>query len=305
MNSDDQNRLPRELSEPGGIAPESVETASAGSSAHLPKEPVIQQALAPIGRFVPEDLRAPWGWIDLLLFVLVALAVTFVVMIVVFLGFAAFGIGLSQLRASPRSEGLFTVINQVLLFAALIGYLAVQVRLRFGAPFWRTIGWRPLEGGRIPAALRYLGFAAGGCVLAVVVQLASAEFGTKAKLPMENLFQDRLTALLILLMAVFVAPVVEETIFRGYIYPVVARTFGQGVGVVATGTLFGLLHASQLWGGWVQIGLLVFVGIVFSYARAVRRTVLASYLLHMSYNFSVSLAFLVGSHWLRALPTGS
>ena len=108
--------------------------------------------------------------------------------------------------------------------------------------------------------------------------------------------------MLILLLAVLLAPFVEETIFRGYIFPVVARSFGRGVGVVATGILFGLLHAAQLWGGWTEIGLLIFVGIVFTYARAVEATVLASYLLHVSYNFAVSLAFLIGSHWLRVLP---
>ena len=52
-------------------------------------------------------------------------------------------------------------------------------------------------------------------------------------------------------MGVLLAPVLEETIFRGYIYPVVARSFGINAGILVTGTLFGLLHASQLWGGWV------------------------------------------------------
>jgi membrane protease YdiL (CAAX protease family) len=300
LNFDDDHRFSPEPPEPGGIAPGPVDSATP-----VPGAPTVRESPAPVGRPVPEDLRAPWNWIDLLLFVLIAFAVTIALGIIVFLGFAAFGVKLSQLRSSPREEGLFTIINQLLMFAALIGYLAVQMRLRFGAPFWRTIGWRPMETGHAPRALTYLGFVTGGFFLAVVVQVASAAFGTKARLPMEALFQDRLVALLILLMAVLVAPVVEETIFRGYIYPVVARSFGQGVGVVATGTLFGLLHASQLWGGWVQIGLLVFVGIVFSYARAVKRTVLASYLLHVSYNFFVSLAFVIGSHWLRALPSGS
>ena len=78
----------------------------------------------------------------------------------------------------------------------------------------------------------------------------------------------------------------------------------MAAGILATGILFGLLHAAQLWGGWVQIALLVIVGMVFTYARAVSRTVLASYLLHVSYNFFVSFAFLLGSHWLRLVSPG-
>ncbi len=63
-----------------------------------------------------------------------------------------------------------------------------------------------------------------------------------------------------MLIAVLLAPVVEETIFRGYIYPVIGRSFGMVWGIVATGTLFGLLHAEQLWGGWGQIALAGFRG---------------------------------------------
>jgi membrane protease YdiL (CAAX protease family) len=241
---------------------------------------------------------------DLLLLLLIAIAGTFVLGVLVLLGFTAFGVSLTELRLSQRIQGLFNIVCEVLLFAGLIGYLALQIGLRFRAPFWQTVGWRRLEVRRFPRALTYVGFILGGFLLAFVVQLASAIFGTKATLPIQALFEDRLTAALLLVLAVLMAPFVEETIFRGYIYPVVARSFGRGVGVVATGTLFGLLHAAQLWGGWTEIGLLICVGVVFTYARAVKQTVLASYLLHVSYNFAVSLAFLVGSHGLRVLPPG-
>ncbi len=95
----------------------------------------------------------------------------------------------------------------------------------------------------------------------------------------------------------------EETIFRGYIYPVVARTYGMAVGVFGTGILFGLMHAAQLWGGWLQIGEIVIVGIVLTYARAVTRTVLASFLLHVSYNFFVSFGLVVLAPWYRFLAS--
>jgi membrane protease YdiL (CAAX protease family) len=133
----------------------------------------------------------------------------------------------------------------------------------------------------------------------MAVQLAAGYAGTKTKLPIEMLFQDPRSLLLLGIMAVTIAPVVEETIFRGYLYPVLARSFGVGAGVVVTGVLFGLLHAQQLWGGWVQIGLLMVVGIVFTFARAVSRTVFASFLLHVSYNLLPSLASLVEYFGLR------
>jgi uncharacterized protein len=134
------------------------------------------------------------------------------------------------------------------------------------------------------------------------VQVASALFPAKSKLPIENFFQDRESALLLMLLSVLLAPVVEETIFRGYIFPVVARSFGVGTSVLATGLLFGLLHAEQLKGGFWQIVLMVIVGIIFTWVRAAKRTVLASFLVHLSYNSFLLLAFLVSSDGLRALP---
>lgn len=253
---------------------------------------------------IPEDIRVPWGWTDLLLFVVLALAATFLFSILLAIGFAVFGVPLSHLQKPGSAEGLFVVISQVILFFVLLGYLFVQTRVRFHAPFWRTLGWRPLDTHGIRGSWVYLGLIASGLLLALLVQIGSAVFGTKAQLPMEQLFQDRRTAVLLMLMAVLLAPVVEETIFRGYLYPLIARSFGIRMGVVVTGILFGLLHAPQLWGGWAQIGLLILVGIIFTYVRAVTRTTLGSYLLHVSYNSFISVAFLIGTHGLRVLTPG-
>jgi membrane protease YdiL (CAAX protease family) len=284
MSLDENNPIPAAMPEP-------AEAAAA---------PVARRAVFAL----PPDLRAPWGWVDLLILALLSLAASVAIGLLLTSVFAYFAIKPAQLRASPRELGLFTIVHQVLLILFLLGYLAAQLRLTFRSPFWRTIGWRPLEPGRVPRTVRYLGFVGGGFFLALFVQIASAAFGNNAKVPMETLFQDRRTALLLLLTAVFLAPVIEETIFRGYIYPVVARSFGVAAGVVGTGLLFGLLHAPQLWGGWAQITLLVFVGIVFTFARAATRSVLPSYILHFSYNLLTSLGFLLGSHWLRLIPRG-
>jgi membrane protease YdiL (CAAX protease family) len=107
-----------------------------------------------------------------------------------------------------------------------------------------------------------------------------------------------------LLIAVTLAPVLEETIFRGYIYPVVARSLGVGTSIIVTGTLFGILHAQQLWPAWGQIALLIIVGIVFTYARSRAGTVVASYLMHLGYNGFLFVGYLIASHELHNLPGG-
>jgi membrane protease YdiL (CAAX protease family) len=121
-------------------------------------------------------------------------------------------------------------------------------------------------------------------------------------LPIEAFFQDRRSALLLMVVSVVFAPFLEETIFRGYLYPALARALGITPSVIVTGTLFGVMHAPQLWGGWLQIALLVLVGILFTYARAATRTVVTSYILHLSYNSFLLLGFLISSHWFQAMP---
>ncbi|MFZ3214691.1 MAG: CPBP family glutamic-type intramembrane protease [Candidatus Acidiferrales bacterium] len=258
--------------------------------------------LRPPNPLLPEDLRVPWGWPDLVLLVIVALFGTLILSTFLAQGFALSGISLKQLRNGGSENNLFLIINQALLSLILLAYLALQMRLRFRAPFWRSIGWRRLQTGALPRAAAYLGLILSGFLLAVLVSVSSSAFNTKTTMPIEHFFQDRRSALLLMSLGVLLAPVLEETIFRGYIYPVVARSFGVNAGILLTGTLFGLLHASQLWGGWAQIALLVVVGIVFTYARARTHTVVTSYLLHVSYNSSLFLAFIVASHGFRYFP---
>ena len=258
--------------------------------------------LGPIDPLLPEDLRVPWGWGDLALLIAVAISGTFVVSLLLIKGFTIAGISFRQVQNIPGDRNLFLILNQALLSVALLAYLAAQMRHSFHVPFWRTIGWRPLQTGQTPRAAAYLGLIFSGCMLAILVTLSSAAFKSTTKMPIELFFQDRRSALLLMSLGVLLAPVLEETIFRGYLYPVVARSFGVNAGIVVTGTLFGLLHASQLWGGWAQIALLVVVGIVFTYARARTHTVVASYLLHVSYNSFLFLGFLVASHGFRHFP---
>jgi membrane protease YdiL (CAAX protease family) len=268
----------------------SPHAATAGSSSAFPQGTLPETSPEePPKRSVDPDLRVPWGWVDLLLLVIIWLGAMAISAILLAILFAAQGVPIKEIQQSSRDLGLFVVIDQVIVSAVVLLYLGMQTRLRFDAPFWRTLGWRKLDFGRWPRPAAYLGFVALGFVLAASVELVSLEFPAKTKLPIENVLQNRQAAIAILIMSVVLAPVVEETVFRGYIYPVVARTFGIAAGIIGTGTVFGLLHAEQLWGGWVQIALLVVVGIVFTWVRAAKRSVFASYLLHISYNLTIAI----------------
>ncbi|MBZ5694266.1 MAG: CPBP family intramembrane metalloprotease [Acidobacteriia bacterium] len=279
------------------LPPEAAEPTAAPQAAEAPHE-----SPAPARRVLPEDLRVPWGWVDLLLFVLISIFGTLALGVALVIGFHLLGASREQAQKFLGERTSISVLLQIALDFALLGFLAAHVRLRFHAPFWRTIGWRPLDTGRRTRGWTVLVLILAGLVLDVVVSLASAVSPPKQALPIETLFRDPRTALLFMLVAVVVAPVIEETIFRGYIYPVVARSWGVPAGVVVTGLLFGGLHAPQLWGGWAQIAALVIVGIALTLVRATTRTVVASFIVHTSYNSFQVLAILIGTHGLRHFP---
>ncbi len=249
----------------------------------------------------PADLRTPWSWTDLFVTLAVSIGCYILLSFLLVLCFYFRGVSLDALQKPGAARSLFVVLNTLTLSAAVMGFLFISMRFRFRLPFWRTLGWRPFDPG-VPRGIVYAVLVLGGTVFAIIIGLASNAIGKNSRLPIETYFQDRQSTLLLMAMGILVAPLVEETIFRGYLYPLLARSFGIPAGVLVTGALFGLLHAEQLWGGWGQIALLILVGIVFTYVRALTRTVLASYILHLSYNTYLFTAFYISTGGFRHLP---
>jgi membrane protease YdiL (CAAX protease family) len=248
-------------------------------------------------------LRVPWGWPEVALFVILGVIAS----VVVTWGAAEiavrfFGVNSNEVFGATMSTAKSVVVlaSQALLDGLAILYLYLMVVARTEAPFWPTIGWREMHTGSRKLRESALQFLAGGGVLALGVSFAGGFLNSKETLPIEQLLQARVSIILFGILGVLVAPLVEETIFRGFFYPVIARRLGVGAGIAITGTLFGLMHAAQLWGGWGQIALLILVGVVLTWVRARTGTVAASYFVHLGYNGLQLVGYLIyvvsGSH---------
>ncbi len=252
------------------------------------------------------DFTTPLHGVDLL-YLLCFYFVAGAILTVAVAGAAMLGFHLSAatLQKSVADRSAVMIVSQGLLSVATVIFLYALIRWRSAIPFWNALGWRPFRlpshdaGSQLATILQYV---LGGFALAVAVGWLSRFFNQQTELPMEDLFRSRETVLLLMGLGILVAPVVEETVFRGCIFPVLARKMGVPAGVIVTGTLFGIAHAQQLWGGWGEIALLICVGIVLTYVRARAGTVAASYLVHVSYNTILFTGFYFATHGLRYFP---
>jgi membrane protease YdiL (CAAX protease family) len=181
-------------------------------------------------------------------------------------------------------------------------FLYVTMAVLRGLPFWRSLGWKKFSAAESGHAVSPWAFFFAGSGLAIFVAYASTRIHTTKNVPIEELFKNRNSAILLMAMAVLVAPLVEETVFRGYLYPLFAKTFGVLPGILLTGALFGLMHGAQLGWTWGYVSLLILVGVIFTYARARTGTVLASYLLHLGYNSMLALSSIIASKGLTQFP---
>jgi membrane protease YdiL (CAAX protease family) len=270
---------------------------------------------------LPEDLRIPWSWIHLSFFLVSSLA-SFVVLPVL----VALGVQLYTRRPQFQFQQLasnasFLVATQVLCFAAVIFFLYMTLGVLRHAPFWSTLGWRKFDiapNGKVPMPWIFPAIGGG---LALFVAVATSRLKDTENAPIEQLFKDRHAAFLLMGMAVLIAPLVEETVFRGYLYPLFASNlaklaayygvdssrairFGMTSGVLATGFLFGMMHGWQL--GWnvALVSLLTLVGVIFTFARAATGTVLASFLMHLGYNSLIAVITVIATKGFTVTPPG-
>jgi membrane protease YdiL (CAAX protease family) len=188
---------------------------------------------------------------------------------------------------------------RVVLGAQLAAYLlllAVLARyfhhLRVG--FCRALQWH------FPA--RWPSFLIGGILLSVAIQWISQWLPSPSQLPIDQMFRSRIDAWLMSLFGVFIAPFAEEILFRGLLFPALARRTGAVISVILTASLFAAVHAQQLGEAWLQVACIFVVGIVLTVVRWRFHSVASSALVHMGYNGLLFSALFMQTNGFTHLP---
>lgn len=199
---------------------------------------------------------------------------------------------LSDLAQRP----ILLLVSQFVIDGAVVAYLFLLIEGKYRQPFWHAIKW---NWPRQIWAMLALG-AATYLILAMLGSLLPMPKET----PFDKLFANRRDAYLLAIIATTLGPLMEELFFRGFFYPVVAKSWGAGWGIFLSALPFALLHMQQYGYSWGILLVIFGVGVVCGIVRAVSGSVAASFLVHAGYNGAQMLIAIFLTHGFTRMPKG-
>jgi len=184
--------------------------------------------------------------------------------------------------AADAVQGL---MFQSWLYVLLLTVLYLLAK-RHQESMWKSLGWI--------AAFR----GAWWCVfLAPVLAITISAIGAALRAPLlptpaEQLLAGRASLLAVGVFSTIIGPAVEELLFRGFLQPLLTRSFLPSVAITLAALPFALLHGAQYQWSWQHLTLVFAAGWVFGLVRHRTGSTAASALMHMGYNLTLLVAYL-------------
>ena len=183
-----------------------------------------------------------------------------------------------------------------ILPAHLLTLLVVWLLLTRGGrrhSFWSSVGWEWPDGISAKKVAWVSALVAVG-LYAVAWGVTTLYHGEKTDLDIliESSVYTRITTAII---AFTTAPLVEELIYRGVIYPAVEKVTGMWFAVAVVTLLFAGVHVWQYRTNVAVIVVITLLSLTVTVARAVSRKLIPSYIIHLVFNGVQSVLLILGS----------
>ena len=188
------------------------------------------------------------------------------------------------LHGAPKAIALMAA--QSAMYLVLFAGLYFILRLRYEQPVWQGLGFTSSPVAHWKAALAGITLAFGLSAFGVLIRTPQMTD------PMKDLFDGEWALLVVGLAATTVMPICEELAFRGFLLPLVARTFGLWPGLLLTSLPFALLHGPQYEWHWQHMFLLTLAGAAFGIMRAWSGSTISASLMHAAYNMTFMLGYI-------------
>lgn len=243
---------------------------------------------------VPPPLPDPaWNGWDLLRL----LSVTIVVLVLCMLGVvlaAKRWVYPHTAAVELARNALVVVAGQALGYLLVFAYMyALVTRVRRRPDFLAAIHWN-WPSNLVPYVI-------GGFMLSLALQGLAHLLPIPKNLPIDSFFRTPAEAWALTIFSITLAPLMEELLFRAFLYPVLKRHLGFEPAVLLTALGFALLHGSQLRFAWGPLLVIFMVGLVLTIVRAQRNSVAASLLMHVAYNATISALMFAATDGFRHL----
>ena len=144
-----------------------------------------------------------------------------------------------------------------------------------------------------PVLISFIFPVIGALIFAISNILVSTSYFSSfsSSSPLSNaLFQSTATGMVtFMLFATLVAPLLEEIIFRGYLFTTVKRIKSEYFTVLFVALLFGFMHVDQNMGDPVAILLVFMVGLYITLLRFYTKSIIPCIAAHYAYNIAILL----------------
>jgi len=282
--------------EPGGAGAPARENLRQSSDSMAPVSTEFGTGTPPVatdapGLVLPRD--PAWSALDVLRLVFLGVVALFIgVFAVLFIAHFWF-YPRSPIAVLARFP-LVVVAGQALAYVLLLAYMYVLVtRERRRPNFLAAVHWN-WPRNVAPYLL-------SGVALSLALQLLAHVLPMPKNLPIDTFFRTPTEAWVITTFGITLAPLMEELFFRGFLYPVLARSIGFTAAIFITAFAFALLHGSQLLFSWGPVLVIFLVGTVLTMVRAYKNSVAASLLVHIAYNGTISALMFAATDGFRHL----
>jgi uncharacterized protein len=267
-------------------------------------DPPLNSESQPLARFVVESIPPPafapapavptgenpvWSGWDVLLIAGLTVLILFINQLLIAPGVLRFAYphtNWMDVAQKPASA----LLAQLLTYVVVALYMILLIEGKYHARFWPAIQWN--WPGAAGVSLVGLGvFMLGFDFLGRFLPMPKTT-------PFDQFFARPSDAYLTAAFAVSLGPLWEELLFRGFLYPVIARRLGIAWGIVLTALPFGLMHYLQ-YRSWGAVLIIFLVGVVLTGVRAKTKSVASSFLAHVGYNATLMVLAAVATDGFR------
>jgi membrane protease YdiL (CAAX protease family) len=161
------------------------------------------------------------------------------------------------------------------LLTMFIAWLLVKKHSTFG--FFETIGWRWGKVGPGASVLLTVAFLSLAAIVATVAPPEDNDF-------LKILRSSQFALVAVAFVAVVSAPIVEEVVYRGILFPALKKSHGTFFSILAVTALFALVHVPQYWPSYTTIGIILSLSLFLTIIRNWTDSLLPCFAIHLIFN---------------------